>query len=104
MVKGAVVVRRIGRPAPLAVVGHGVEHDVDHGVGVARAIESVTRRAHGNVTVEVVPPDTTRPILAVCPVCRRPVLYGEMTGWATAMCRHCKLVLRIIVAAASDLP
>jgi hypothetical protein len=64
-------------------------------------VRPVTSPPRAGVTVELAPPDPTRPLLASCPVCRRPVLFGELTGagtWVTLLCRHCRVVLRVASA------
>ena len=85
-----VVVRRLGRPDALApeLAAPG---EIGNGRG-GTSSEDLTGR------VTVVPPDATRPILARCPACARPILCGEMTGWVTVQCRHCRLILRVELA------
>jgi hypothetical protein len=84
MVKGAVVVRRLRRAPPDPLT---------------RALEALEPTTHAGVTVALVPPDSTRPVLAACRACRRPIVYGALApgSWITVMCRHCRLVHRVSV-------
>jgi hypothetical protein len=58
----------------------------------------------GPIRVTIVPPDASRPLLARCPACSRPVLFGKLQAgdWVTGKCGHCRIVIRVDAASQSD--